>query len=111
MSKNLDELQRNVGEWGNATFPNANNDTITSHFLEEADELTNAAHIDLDGIGNIEEEAADCLLLLLHLAHRNRFSLFDAAVVKMAINEKRTWNVIAKGGHTKHDPATGAAAS
>jgi NTP pyrophosphatase (non-canonical NTP hydrolase) len=99
----LDTLQREDGEWANRTFPNASNDTIMSHLTEEVEELSNAAHIDNGTIGNIEEEAADCLLLLLHLAHRNHFSLFEEAQKKFEINKKRTWNVKAPGGHTKHD--------
>lgn len=87
----LDRVQAIVGKWANETFPDADNDSITSHLTDEVEELANAAHVDAEGMGNIEEEAADCLLLLLHLAHRNGFSLFDAAAVKHSLNTARTW--------------------
>lgn len=102
----LDRVQHRVGEWAARTFPRATNDSITSHVIEEAEELATAAHVDDDGIGEIGEEAADCLLLLLHLAHRNGFSLCDAMAAKHAVNVVRTWETDDGGrGHWKHRAA------
>lgn len=94
----LAELQRTVGEWGASVFSQATNDSILRHLRDEANELVSAASPDA-----LAEEAADVLLLLLHLAHRNGFSLFDAAVVKHAVNTKRTWEADDNGrGYRKH---------
>lgn len=111
----LNDLQRRVGEWGERTFPDATDYSIVAHLRDEVRELTYAVveiqeEVDagnaIHSNDNLQTEAADCLLLLLHLAHRNGFSLFDAAVVKVAINEKRTWNTVAPGGYVKHDEVT-----
>lgn len=83
----LDALQQTVGEWGTRTFPKSSPVSIALHLRDEANELVSEVP---DG-DEIAEEAADCLLLLLHLAHRCGFSLFDAAVAKATINERRTW--------------------
>jgi NTP pyrophosphatase (non-canonical NTP hydrolase) len=109
----LDTFQRIVGEWQTRTFPNADNISVARHLEEEAAEVVDAAvmyAIDLSTgyapeettTAMIQEEAADCLLLLMTLANRNGFSLFDAAQEKFAINQQRTWNVVADGGYTKH---------
>jgi len=104
----LNDLQRRVGEWGAATFPDANDRTISRHLLDETLELEESIHTDEADvyIDPVSEEAADCLMLLLHLAHRNGFSLFDETEKKLAINQTRTWNTVAPGGYTKHDEVT-----
>jgi NTP pyrophosphatase (non-canonical NTP hydrolase) len=84
IGNDLDRVQRIVGEWGTKTFPAATNESIVAHLRDEACELL------ADG-SDLAEEAADCLLLLLHLAHRNGFSLFDAAGAKFAVNVGRDW--------------------
>ena len=99
----LDEMQAEIGAWGNETFPQSTPDTIMAHFQEEAEELVLAAYVAPDGVGPYEEEAADCLLLLLHFAHRKGFSLFDAAMTKMAVNRQRQWKTTPEAaGHFKH---------
>lgn len=90
----LDTMQQRVGEWANRTFPESNTHTILAHLRDEIGELT-AAETDAPLARELhQEEAADCLLLLLHYAHRRRFSLFDAAVGKAAINEQRQWQTV-----------------
>lgn len=98
----MDDLQCKIGEWGERTFPEATADTIMAHLQEEVAELGDAVY--RRASDETEEEAADVLLLLLHLAHRFGFSLFDAACVKMARNENRTW-APAEDGYWKHQDA------
>lgn len=93
----LEKLQRAVGEWGNATFPTSTTDSILAHLRDEVAELSEAEPT------HRAQEAADCLLLLLHFAHRHGFSLFDAAVVKAAVNAKRTWQTeVNERGYMRH---------
>lgn len=87
----LDQMQQRVGDWGNRTFPESTTRTILAHLKDEIKELDDVDKLIPLATDAHQEEAADCLLLLLHFAHRRGFSLFDAAVVKAAINEKRVW--------------------
>ena len=73
-----DQFQREVGEWGKATFPNSTLLSIMAHLREEVAELDHEVRAGLPKHGParyfgqvaIGEELADCYLLLLHLAHR-----------------------------------------
>lgn len=99
----LDKLQRGVGEWGKRTFPQSHAGSIVKHLTEEVAELRAAVERMPLATDAHAEEAADCLLLLLHLAHRSGFSLFDAAVVKFSINRQRTWETDGGDkGYCKH---------
>lgn len=98
----LDWFQRAVGEWADRTFPESSRASITAHLGEEVTELQSVSQ----GTGwfaDAEEEAADCLLLLLHYAHKQGFSLLGAARAKHAINQRRTWEADHGGkGYWKH---------
>ena len=106
----LDAVQKQVGEWGVATFPNATPTSITAHLQEETDELeslcTPQPPEGMAESSEIAKEAADCLLLLLHVAHREGFSLMDAALAKFAINQGRTWAPTPDGRYSKHVEAS-----
>lgn len=98
----LDEMQAEIGAWGDKTFPNSTVSSVAVHFEEEADEFLLAVRTS-ESVGEVVEEMADCFLLLLHFAHKNGFSLFDAAMEKMAVNRKRKWNTTPEpAGHFKH---------
>ena len=86
-------IQKTVGEWGCETFSKATNTTIIAHLKREVNELED----DCD-----PEEAADCLLLLLHLAHREKFDLLAEAQKKFAINKKRKWGEPDSEGVVEH---------
>jgi NTP pyrophosphatase (non-canonical NTP hydrolase) len=93
MSKTLDELQDEIGAWGDATFPKSTDQTVLAHFAEEANEfLAAASAMPHNPQYDETEEAADVLRLLLHFAHKTGFSLSDAAERKMVKNRERTWN-------------------
>jgi NTP pyrophosphatase (non-canonical NTP hydrolase) len=106
-------FQREVGEWGNTTFPQSTPNTIIAHLTDEVEEIRGEL---ARGVGridaNIAEEAADCYMLLLHLAHRIGFDLAEAARSKFESNKKRTWQTgVNERGYFKHiaaaDPAPG----
>lgn len=97
----VDELQKEIGEWGDTTFPKSTIGTIGSHLAEELEEFWRE-HI--NGTDNRAEELADMFLLMLHYAHRANFSLHDAAMQKMAVNRERSWKLEPElEGHFKHD--------
>ena len=90
MTKDLDHAQQVVGEWGIATFPQGSRTyaqwqaALLANLREEVSELEAACamHHVYGEPSTIAEAAADCLLLLLQLAHREGFSLFDASAAK-----------------------------
>lgn len=103
MGKTLNELQDEIGKWGEATFPRSTPGTILAHLQEEIVELVDAWNELRDGETGDIEEAADCFLLLLHYCHRRGGSLFDAMAAKMAVNRSRTWKTDPEpAGHFKH---------
>lgn len=92
----LPELQSEIGEWGDETFPNATLESVRAHFDEEAAELHDSSNpVDL------REETADCAMLLIQIAHHAGFDLDQAIRDKLEINRKRTWGQVA-GGYSKH---------
>lgn len=96
--------QTTVGEWREQTFPNATVASILSHLEEEIQELIEAAR--RGDMPAVTEEAADCQLLLWHLAHYGRFSLRNAALQKFLAVRDQQWEP-APGGYWKRVKARG----
>ena len=107
MELNHADFQKLYGEWANKTFPNATLDTIASHFREEALEFVGGFKEDELEVGRFNKvepshdpvEAADCLLLMMHHAHKAGYSLLDEALKKAKINQNRDWDTTDEGGH------------
>lgn len=111
---NLESLQERVGVWGLETFPQSTLETIAAHLCEEAAELRARASEHVKDAGNgldvlasyerdkMAEEAADVLLLLLHLCHRAEIDLLDAAAVKFALCKGRKWEYDPEKGYSRH---------
>jgi NTP pyrophosphatase (non-canonical NTP hydrolase) len=96
----LDAFQKRVGEWADATFTQATPTSIVAHLRREVEELAATTHL---GPPDAEEaEAADCFLLLLHLAHRRGYSLLGAAHGKFAENRARRWGQPDAEGVVEH---------
>lgn len=103
------EFQREIGLWGEATFPDSTPKTIMAHLREEVFELGFEVQDWMDRPGppsdfgreRIGEELADCYLLLLHLAHRVGIDLDMAAAEKFDTNKTRTWHDDGRG-YAKH---------
>ena len=96
------DFQEEVGHWGSTTFPKTSNKIITLHIQREVDELFNAAALgDRD---NLSEECADIYLMLLHLAHRNRFDLWATAKKKLSVCQFRSWGKPDAQGVVEHIP-------
>jgi dATP/dGTP pyrophosphohydrolase len=108
----LKVLQDAWGEWADKTFPQSDLESIASHFREEAREFAGFEHSE-DDTWNVPPshdpvEAADCLLLMLHHAHKAGYNLMEEALKKAKINIERDWDTTDEGGHGhfkhKEDP-------
>lgn len=102
----MDGFQHEVGEWGKVKFPQASELTIAIHLTREAAELRRVAETfaACEGVPPeiFEEECADCLLLLLHIAHRAGFSLLEAARQKFSVVKTREWGEADDEGVREH---------
>lgn len=86
-------FQREVGEWGDKTFPGSTPNSVVAHLIKEIIELSES---------HDPEEGADCLLLLLHHAHKYGYDLLTEARKKFEINKKRRWGEPNKDGVVEH---------
>lgn len=93
MKPDCNTFQREVGEWGSATFPDGTPDSVVAHLKKEVNELAES---------HDPEEAADCLLLLLHHAHKCGYDLMIEAFKKFKINKTRTWGTPDRDGVVEH---------
>jgi NTP pyrophosphatase (non-canonical NTP hydrolase) len=109
----LSDFQKEVGEWGDETFNAKRNYDLQScshgiykHLVKEVKELYDALRqkfvSDNPPTCSVEEELADCFIILIHLAHLHGFDLLEAARNKMDINRKRTWGEPDEDGVIEH---------
>lgn len=98
----LDDFQHRVAEWGNRTFPLSNRRSKTRHLINEVYELERETSLVDHQPARIAEEAADCLLLLLHICAEQGVSLAAAAEAKFAEVQTRTWGPADADGVVEH---------
>jgi NTP pyrophosphatase (non-canonical NTP hydrolase) len=79
----LNDLIHRCGTWADSTFTKATPASICEHLRREVGELIDAPHD--------AEEAADCMLLLFHLAHKQGWNLEQAVINKFEKNKARSW--------------------
>lgn len=91
-----DDFQKELGDWCDQTFPNSTPATILRHFKDEAKELLDATDAETD------QEIADCIMLLLHLAHKRGISARDAIRDKFEICKRRKWGPPDEHGVVRH---------
>jgi len=89
----LDRLQDEIGAWGDKTFPGSTPSSVLKHLQKEINELIT----DKNSV-----EAADCVMLIIHFAHKMRFSLLDAIRYKFDINKARQWGTPDADGVVEH---------
>lgn len=88
----LRTLQKIVGTWGDTTFPLSEPASIARHMAEEVSEIEDAIlGVALHSAEDVPDEAADLVLLLMHLAHKLDFDLWDAVERKFDTNQHRAW--------------------
>ena len=116
---NLKAFQDEVGAWGEETFGHSLPLSCHAHLVEEVAELRK----DLEAVSRAEHDAspkrpshaeiqylkeqaatetADCMLILLHIAHKLKFDLLKVAQEKMQRNRKRTWGKPDENGVIEH---------
>ena len=100
-------LQEATGTWGDETFPHSTARSVMDHLKDEIGELdvevdAYLAERSPEGRAALAEEAADCYLLLLHIAHKYGFDLEVAATAKLARNRVRTWGEPDARGVVRH---------
>lgn len=91
-----------ITEWQDKTFPNASSLTAATHLEEEIRELRDVL---CGADGNVEEEYADCFLLLFGSAHKHGFSYSQICEMidrKMKVNMERQWGNPNDKGYIKH---------
>ena len=92
----MNDLQRRVGEWGQATFPGSTWASILKHLNEEWQEFSQSS----DPL-EMMAEAADMIMLLFHLAHRCGISLENVIEAKFALCQKSEWTEPDARGYSK----------
>ncbi len=100
-------LQEEVGTWGDMTFPLSTPRSVMAHLADEIVELADEIdaftdHPDEPTRAALAEEAADCFLLLMHIAHKCRFDLVAAANAKFEKNRQRSWGEPDARGVVRH---------
>ena len=75
----MDALQARIGEWASKTYPNSTLDSKIAHLHREVEELRTEDPL----------EIADCVMILMHEAHRRGLSIADLIEKKFAICQKR----------------------
>lgn len=104
--KTLDEFQKEVGEWGDTTFPKSTLNSVVAHFSDESSEFIESFDNWYTGKNDIlqcDVEAADCALLLLHYCFKRKISLMGLMQWKMEQNKKRTWSNPDWRGVVRHE--------
>lgn len=93
------EMTAQVVEWIDPLIPNDQRDPMNTciKMTEEVSELMHAIHTD---DGNVAEECADVMILLLDIAFLKNVDLSRAFHQKMAKNMDRDWTK--KNGALKH---------
>lgn len=87
------DIQQRIGKWADKQFPQSTNNSIFKHLAKEVKELSKSSS---------SEEAADCLMILLHFAHRNGFDIYAESLRKLEINKTRKWGKPDKDGVVEH---------
>ena len=90
----FDALQLECGTWADKTFPTNTQQSIINHLKKE---VTQELHPDCE-----PDELADCILLLIHLAHKRGLSLYDEVRKKFEINKARKWGKPNEQGFVEH---------
>lgn len=87
------DFQCEYGIWADTVFGTNRKEPIVKHLKREVLELEEL---------HAPEEAADCLLLLLHHAHQEDYDLFDEARNKYKRLLTRTWKAPDEEGVIEH---------
>lgn len=90
---NWDSFIKEYTAWAVETFPSGTAVTASKHLQREAKELTDSQQ---------PEEVADCLMLIMFVAHRMGIDLLAEARQKFEVNKLRQWNKPDSDGIAEH---------
>lgn len=85
----IKRMQKMVVSWIRNLIPDERRDPVNTaiKLSEEVAELLHALYVD----GDVGTEVADCLILLLDIAHLEGVDVDTQFKLKMAINSNRQW--------------------
>jgi NTP pyrophosphatase (non-canonical NTP hydrolase) len=92
----LHHATNEVDNWISPLLPDRSSFDTAIKLVEEASELLHAIH----HVGDVGQECADILILLLDVAHLHGVNLTIEFAKKMEINRKREWTE--RQGTLKH---------
>jgi NTP pyrophosphatase (non-canonical NTP hydrolase) len=102
--KELQKLMNDIHQWADKTFGEDRLPiSIIHHLDDEVDELMDA--LNYGTTDNINEEFADCLILLLNAASKEGLTAMDLllnAETKLEVCKKRKWDLPDARGVVKH---------
>ena len=93
----MTDLITQIQEWGLETFPEATAQSVLLHLQEEIGELW----AEVDQGTPVNEELADCFILLIQLARQLDLDVYEEVHKKFEINKTRTWEKV-DAGFWKH---------
>jgi Protein of unknown function (DUF550) len=96
----MEMLQIEIGDWQDATFPNADAFSKFHHLVKEIKELSDA--LEAPDPSKITGELADCQHLLFGIASKCRVNLYEATRAKFAVNKTRKWGKPDENGVVEH---------
>ena len=96
----LTDIMAGVNEWQDKTFPNSTPLSCVSHLNKEVHELI--LEVSRRRQSGIEEELADCAILIMGLAGRCGIDLQFAIHKKMTVNRLRKWGQSDANGVIEH---------
>lgn len=91
------EMRKEVVDWADGKLPDRDPINTGIKLGEEVSELMHAMYTN---DGNVGEECADVLALLLDIAHLNKVDIVTEYYTKMRTNKIRNWRVV--NGSLKH---------
>lgn len=111
MTSSMKKLQREIGEWGDKTFPTSTKSEklhgVIHHLSDEVYELMAEVMMysaNIDRREQFRQEVADAGILVFQLAYTLGFDLETEIREKMEINKKRKWGTPDERGVVKHIP-------
>lgn len=98
----LDKFQRDVAAWASETFPGSTVEAKLRHLAKEVRELEAKAGRSDVARAAVAEECADIILILLHFAEAQTFSIADALLWKFEVCKRRRWGPPDAEGVVEH---------
>ena len=98
------DFQEELGRWSRGMFGDGENRDLGmfAHLKKEMEELEDALYDKPVSLPKLEDEIADCTLLLFDLAHLHNIDIIKAMKKKHEINKSRKWGTVNPDGSVEH---------